>query len=1083
MEGKGTRTSWRKRITSKLGHPGPSKGDTIHPSSPIPKLALSSAQDKNSTLVFDDGIESDSPSPRVPSVSSNPNRSNPGSQSLAKVDSNALATCKQNTFWASGYVKKKTEKPDLILAYEALIADEASGDRKPVPGPGSVVAGLLTGGSHAIQIQPGEYGTGEYFIPDREQMNTFIERQMLAIQEITWKVPFSGQSVDVQQSIRSIVRGVLYAKDVIQSIASLEPHASIAWAGVCLVLPLLCSPEEQKDSLINGLELVTSTMCRLTVSERLYQEDFRSCQSNAMPSDVSQLMARFELESVDLLADVIEYQARVACQTCRGTLSKYVRDVAKADDWSGLSKRISSADASCAKLLSTLDKEKYKQNHIVLSTTLNNLEHSVAELTDIQRLTLKEVQEGFQKLNQGMTELQSQQILEAVWTSNYEKHKRVVPEHVEGTCKWFTNHHQYLSWKNATSDALWLAADPGCGKSVLAKFLVDGDLCANSERTTCYFFFKEGITEQQGLERALCALLHQLFTQRQETIHHALNSFRKMKKAFTGSVDELWAVLMKVVSDPSTGETILIVDALDECEIEDRRELVKRVSTLYLSTDQGSKPKVKFFMTSRPYHNINISFQQLVDRLPHVHLSADQETAAIRREIDAVVDYRVSALSRTLGLRSSTAEALASKMKAADNRTYLWLRLIFDALEKSLASSKRELSRLVESIPNTLQQAYAAILKQCINPEKARKVFQILLAAQLPLTVQQLSIATSIDLDIEDDGELEAESREVFREKVRQICGLFVNVIDDKVYFIHQTAREFLMIENLRDPINTTIDLPLHITDCHLTMALSCTRYLIQGARRPSQSFGTEFMEYASNNWDMHVALAALGSDESSFKGLYDCALGVCRQKPFWSKAQISQGVKPDLKYLSVAAEITTLSFFGIVAVLWAFSIEDGSPKGKDMFVRPRTMLQWTTSRKVDGATKKPLVNLHLWLRDDNKDSTCTTDGYTYKIFWERGYLDKVMGELDRVAWSVSGNLYALAESETMQFLELVFDDLSESTASPREYVVDIEASRSALMQVFSQHSSPKSVHIATFQQLLRHAAEDGLLRELEWKL
>lgn len=60
------------------------------------------------------------------------------------------------------------------------------------------------------------------------------------------------------------------------------------------------------------------------------------------------------------------------------------------------------------------------------------------------------------------------------YTSNYERHKGRNPERTPGTCKWVFGHPQYEDWnlRNAFP-LLWVSADPGCGKSVLASFLID----------------------------------------------------------------------------------------------------------------------------------------------------------------------------------------------------------------------------------------------------------------------------------------------------------------------------------------------------------------------------------------------------------------------------------------------------------------------------------------------------------------------------------------------------------------------------------------------------------------------------------
>jgi serine/threonine protein kinase len=58
-------------------------------------------------------------------------------------------------------------------------------------------------------------------------------------------------------------------------------------------------------------------------------------------------------------------------------------------------------------------------------------------------------------------------------TSQYERYKERNPARVKDTCQWFLQHSRYLYWRNSlTSRILWVSADPGCGKSVLARSLV-----------------------------------------------------------------------------------------------------------------------------------------------------------------------------------------------------------------------------------------------------------------------------------------------------------------------------------------------------------------------------------------------------------------------------------------------------------------------------------------------------------------------------------------------------------------------------------------------------------------------------------
>jgi hypothetical protein len=83
------------------------------------------------------------------------------------------------------------------------------------------------------------------------------------------------------------------------------------------------------------------------------------------------------------------------------------------------------------------------------------------------------------------------QCLQAFKTSTYENFKAINKDRVPGTCMWVLKHPRYRRWLHSQeNDLLWISADPGCGKSVLSKSLVDNELQDTETHSVCYFFFQ-----------------------------------------------------------------------------------------------------------------------------------------------------------------------------------------------------------------------------------------------------------------------------------------------------------------------------------------------------------------------------------------------------------------------------------------------------------------------------------------------------------------------------------------------------------------------------------------------------------------
>ena len=79
---------------------------------------------------------------------------------------------------------------------------------------------------------------------------------------------------------------------------------------------------------------------------------------------------------------------------------------------------------------------------------------------------------------------------------------------------------------------------------------------------------------------------------------------------------------------------------------------------------------------------------------------------------------------------------------------------------------------------------------------KNRVIFQIVLAARRPFTPHELQIASELALEEyttfeEIEGQILDD--DAFKGVLNDLCGLLLTVYNDKVYMIHQTAREFLI--------------------------------------------------------------------------------------------------------------------------------------------------------------------------------------------------------------------------------------------------------------------------------------------------
>ncbi|PHH91520.1 hypothetical protein CDD83_123 [Cordyceps sp. RAO-2017] len=485
-------------------------------------------------------------------------------------------------------------------------------------------------------------------------------------------------------------------------------------------------------------------------------------------------------------------------------------------------------------------------------------------------------------------------------TSPYLDRKDRNKDRVPGTCNWFVQHQIFRDWQEKTSGVLWVSADPGCGKSVLAKYLVDSVLPATS-RTVCYFFFKDDFEDQRGVIGALCCLLHQLFRQKPELLSDAiLKHFELLGERLTSSFGELWNALVEAAEDRNAGEIVCLLDAIDECEAQGRSQLYKAIRDLYETKKTASSSRLKLLLTSRPYGDIRRGFRPLIIRgLPVIHLSgeSEEEVVKISQEIGVFIRSQVQDIGDRLKLTESEKRLLLSRLMAVPNRTYLWVHLTLDLIENDIDINKAGIIGVTTHLPRNLDEAYDRILSKSRDIKKAKRILHIVVAAARPLALSEMNLALSLEKHHRCYNDIELQTEDRFREKLRDICGLFITVFDSKIYLLHQTAKEFLVLSaEVRSGIRTGLRwkhaflrqkshrILAEICIQHLSLQEFAVRHLHRD--RPTTfkyvyaSGNTYiFLDYSAKHWATHVReLGARAQDAiaSTILGLCDTTSNRC---------------------------------------------------------------------------------------------------------------------------------------------------------------------------------------------------------------
>ncbi|KAJ5173233.1 hypothetical protein N7492_005826 [Penicillium capsulatum] len=438
-----------------------------------------------------------------------------------------------------------------------------------------------------------------------------------------------------------------------------------------------------------------------------------------------------------------------------------------------------------------------------------------------QNLALQE-RKAQQELSEEQKEcLQMFRLTQSGKDATYEWYKDRVDKRVEGTCEWFIRHDNFQRWLKKDSGVLLVSADPGCGKTVLAKYLIDKYL--SDAATVCYFFFKDH--DQDTVRQALCALIHQLISQIPSLVEHTMKEFRAEGSALVNSTGQLWSILSRAAQDPRAGSVIIVLDALDECTEKELEVLVQLVEGQFSHSSQLSK--LRYLLTSRPYDQILGNFRGLSDTFPLIHIPGENESEVISAEVNLVIQHRLDRLAREKNLSKPLKTHLGEKLFQIQHRTYLWVYLVFDYLKKEpFKKTAAGIISAIATLPETVYEAYEQILNKSKNDPMVRKALSVILIATRPLTLAEMNVALSVDVEMKSMADLDLEEDEDFKIRLRDLCGLFVSVHNGKVGFLHQTAREFLCADVLSPASTSRWQHSITAQQAHMTLAETCVTYL-----------------------------------------------------------------------------------------------------------------------------------------------------------------------------------------------------------------------------------------------------------------
>lgn len=379
------------------------------------------------------------------------------------------------------------------------------------------------------------------------------------------------------------------------------------------------------------------------------------------------------------------------------------------------------------------------------------------------------------------------QCLNDLWASDpkYEKMRiqQTKGDLMRDVYSWILKDPDFKQWReDQQGRLLWVRGDPGKGKTMLLCGIID-ELGATIDNSTllAFFFCQASDSRINNATAVLRSLIRQLVDQQPSLFSHVQERYapRPGKQLFEDA--NSWAALSDifsaVVHDINLKDTILVVDALDECE-KNWRELLRLIMH-----KSRSGPRVKWIISSRNWPRIEGELRTAGQL--SLELNAESVSAAVGKYIEC----KVGELARLKDYDEETQLIVQNHLLTKANGTFLWVALVCQYLEDTDWGPIDEL----RALPPGLDQLYQRMLQHIYESHNdvCKKILGIVTAVYRPVTLKELA---SFDAALEN-----AYQKKKLLERAVRLCGSFLAVHEGTVYFVHQSATEFLTTEAPRE--------------------------------------------------------------------------------------------------------------------------------------------------------------------------------------------------------------------------------------------------------------------------------------------
>lgn len=432
------------------------------------------------------------------------------------------------------------------------------------------------------------------------------------------------------------------------------------------------------------------------------------------------------------------------------------------------------------------------------------------------------------------------------------------------TCRWLLTSDEYLAWMDNKElfehhGFFWIKGKPGSGKSTLTKFALTRINQSRAVTVLSFFFNARGSQLEKstaGLYRSMLLQILEKSTDRSRVWDALSLSSWPSEEQLRTNCDVLKDLLHRII-ELLVGlrrEVYIVIDALDECDEDQVRDMVSFFSGLGdYAYSQGSPLRVMFSSRHYPYITIERSTEMnLEDQNGH------------SEDIDKYIlsELRIGRGTMATDIRQRVADRACG--------VFMWVVLVVQILNKAFDHGHvHALKAKLAEIPDDLNELFRNILtRDCQNMDEMKICLQWILYSNRPLRREELYNAILAGIGLPQSHErfdahsLSSISTEAMDRFILSSSKGLAEIAKSKqnhvVQFIHESVRDFLLRDDGLSQVWT--DLSNNSAGLsHERLKICCSEYLTYATHHLRHN-----IRYENEPLDTGTILPPASSDEGS---------------------------------------------------------------------------------------------------------------------------------------------------------------------------------------------------------------------------